>query len=180
MNSLRLMITAATLIVLSGVADADAESKIPQQTAEDVVSEYFRLLGDKDIEAMDILFLRIPAIESNPDDWLDLIELVAQKVEDEQLAWDVICSKELSETAVVIVNQTLKHGKKHGDPDAVYLVKENDRWLIAPDLIAHRATREIESVLGNTYRSERFMLKRWALGEIRGLTSECRDQPAPD
>jgi hypothetical protein len=167
------MIAAVICIAFLSVADADNE--VPPQTAKEVVADYFVHLNSGDVQSMDALFFKIPYIESNKEDWLKLIEHTAQIVKNEQSAWDVVCSKELSKTAVVIINQVLKHGKKHGDPDAVYLIRENNRWLISPDLIAYGARKETESFVGNTYRSERFMLKRWAVGEIRGLTTECSE-----
>lgn len=170
------MIAATICVAFLSVAYADNE--VPPQTAKDVVANYFVHLNSGDVQAMDALFFKIPEIESNEEDWLKLIEHTAQIVKNEQSAWDVVCSKELSKTAVVIINQVLKHGKKHGDPDAVYLIKENNRWLISPDLIAYGARKEMETFLGNTYRSERYMLKRWVVGEIRGLTTECSEQSA--
>ncbi len=163
---------AVLCFALSGITHA--ENNKPPAGAEKVVAEYFEHLKADDIASMDALFFRIPAIRQDNERWLELIEHVSQKVKNEQLAWEVVCGKELSETAVVIVNQTMKQGRPHGDPDAVFLVRENDRWLLLPDLIANNARKEVESAMSPSQITDRYLLRRWALGEIRGLTSECR------
>ena len=160
--------------LLGAGALAFAQNSQPASSAEEVVTVFYEHLRTGDVDSLDSLFFRIPVIENNEADWLALLEMVAQKVEDEQLDWEVVCSKELQETAVVIVNQTMKYGKPHGDPDAIYLVREDERWLLLPDVFAPNADDEVRASLSSQYVRDQFALKRWALGEIRGLTSECR------
>lgn len=161
-------------ICLGACTYSFAETERSRSGAEEVVMQFYEHLRASDISSMDALFFRIPAMESSKPDWLALIEKVAKKVEDEQLDWEVVCGKELPEMAAVIVNQTMKHGKKHADPDAVYLVRENDRWLLLPDTIAENARNAVRSALSNEQLNSRSSLKKWAVDEIRGITTECR------
>lgn len=151
-----------------------AETEQSRSSAEEVVTKFYEYLRASDVSSMEALFFRIPAMDSSEAEWLALIEKVAQKVEDEQLDWEVVCGKELSEMAAVIVNQTMKHGRKHADPDAVYLVRENDRWLLLPDIIADNARDAVRSALTSEQLGSRSSLRKWAVSEIRGITTECR------
>ncbi|MEL7185863.1 MAG: hypothetical protein AAFN50_05435 [Pseudomonadota bacterium] len=157
---------------------AQAENEHSPSTAKEVVSRFFEFLTAGDTDSVDSLFYKIPAIESAEADWLALIEEVAGKVKDEQLGWETICAKELQETAVVIINQTMKHGKKHADPDAVYLVKQEGRWLLLPDIIAPNASGAVSLSLSNAQLGSRYSLEKWAVQEIRGITTECRELQA--
>ena len=161
----------ATGLLVCSVAIADSEA--PPTSATQVVSKFYEHLRASDVHSMDTLFFKIPIMETHRADWLALIEHVAQKVEDEQLDWEVVCGKELTQMAVVIVNQTLKYGKKHADPDAMYLVKEKGRWLLLPDVFADTAKQEVRSALSEAQLQEQWTLRRWTIGEIRGMTTDC-------
>lgn len=141
--------------------------------SEAVVSKYLKHLETGDIGSLDALFFRIPLMESNKEDWLELLGHVVSKVKNERLAWEVVCSKELTETAAVIVNQTMKHGQAHADPDAIFLVKKNGDWLLLPDTIAYNARKEVQKAMSNAQIVDRHILKGWVIKEIRGLTSDC-------
>jgi len=145
-------------------------------SAEVVVAEYLRYQADGDVPSIDALFYRIPQLDAEEAGWLALIRRVVDRVEEEQLAWEVVCSKELAETAVVIVNQTMKGGKPHGDPDALYLTRDHEQWKLLPEILAPNTKKPVEAVLGNGYKSDRLRL-RWVIGEIRGLTSDCASPP---
>ena len=171
MRTFATLAIAVTGLLVCGGTLADDEA--PPTSATQVVSKFYEHLRASDVDSMDALFFKIPIMETHRADWLALIEHVAQKVEDEQLDWKVVCGKELTEMAVVIVNQTLKYGKKHADPDAMYLVKEKDRWLLLPDVFADTAKKEVRSALSEDQLQEQWTLRRWAIGEIRGMTTDC-------
>ncbi len=160
------------VLCLGGLSHAANQ---PATGAVAVVTKFYQGLRAGDVGMMDPLFFRIPVMESSRADWLKLLEKVAQKVEDEQLDWDVVCGKELTDVAAVIVNQTMKYGKKHADPDAMYLVKEDDRWLLLPDALAPNARDEVRSELTQAQVMGLSTLHKWAVSEIRGLSSECQD-----
>ena len=158
---------------LGGCSFFEAGKEPAPPGAKEVVSDFYEYLRAGDTRSIDSLFYRIPVMESDEAAWFRLIDIVIRKVKDEQLDWEAVCAKELPEIAVVIVNQTMKQGKEHADPDAVYLVKKEGRWLLLPDIFANSAKDEVNSSLTAEQRGGRYSLQRWVLGELRGLTAEC-------
>ena len=176
-RSLGKLLLTAVLFVYS---PAFAESEQAPASAEETVTRFYEYLRAGDASSMDPLFFRIPIMEGNEAAWLALLETIAQMVRDEQSDWEVICAKEMPEMAIVIVNQIMKHGKKHGDPDAMYLVPGQDRWLILPDIVAPNMRREVEATLNLEQRRTKITLTQWGIGEIRGYTDECVRSQEPD
>ena len=175
-NLNRLLMTAFLFVA----AHSFAESAQAPASAKETAIKFYEHLRAGDAESMDPLFFRVPIMESNEAAWLALLETIAQMVKDEQSDWEVICAKEMPEMAIVIINQVMKHGKKHGDPDAMYLVPVENRWLILPDLVAPNTRREVESSLSLAQRQTKITLMQWGIGEIRGYTDECVRSQEPD
>ena len=67
----------------------------------------------------------------------------------------------------------MKHGKAHADPDTIFLIRANNIWLLLPETIAQNAKEEVRKAMNKTQISERYLLEKWAVGEIRGYTAEC-------
>lgn len=171
MNCHKRIISGTMFVALFTISCSGGEQY--SLNSKETVSKYFQYLKAGDVKLMDSLFFRIPVMDKNKEDWLALLNRASSKVKEDQLAWEVICSRELDETAVVIVNQTMKRGKAHADPDTIFLVKANNIWLLLPDTIAYNAKQEVRKAMSKTQVSDRHVLKKWAIGEIRGYTTEC-------
>ena len=149
---------------------AYAGNEVDSSSPEEVVLRYFKYLKEGDVSSISSLFFTIPIMEKSKDAWLKLITKVSNKATKEQLAWEVLCSKELVETAVVLVNQTMKQGKPQSDPDGVILVKEHNNWLLLPDALAKGLTEDVRIAISKNQLEERHTLTSWAKEEIRRLT----------
>ena len=168
--------TCVTLTLVSLACSATSG-----EPAEVVVAQFFENVYTGDADAIDPLFFRIAEIEADEAAWLALIDRVVQQVADDQSKWNIVCSRELSTAAVVVVNQTRKAGKPHGDLDAVFLVKQDGHWRMLPDTIAPNAKRVVAAAMSQAQASELFELQGWSSRAILGQESDCKRQdPRPE
>jgi len=146
-----------------------AESSQPPTNSEEVVLKSFVYLEAGEINSLDSLFFRIPIMEKSKDAWLKFLKKISDKTIEEQLVTEVVfgCGKELEETAVVLINKTMKQGKPVRDPDFVLLVKEQGRWLLLPDGWHKNLREEVQMAMSEKQIEERNRLTTWVKGKSR-------------
>lgn len=144
-------------------ASSFAENDQHPTKSEEVVLQSFMYLEAGKINSLDSLFLRIPIMENRENGWLIFLKKLSDKTIKEQISTEVVlgCGKELEETAVVLINKTMKQGKPVRDPDFLLLVKKQDKWLLLPDGWHKNLREEVRMALSEKQIEERNRLTTW-------------------